>query len=122
MDITLMNRLTRFYLCSMVNGITLPAVSTIDLLENELPGFIIVGVESQGMELRPVEGQQTPLSQHLEKEVVPHVNKKYSVAPYRILSGHSNSGRFVLDRWLARWQTIFIILCLQSLVGGWVYR
>lgn len=79
----------------------LPALSTLDLLDGQLPDFIVVGVESKGMELRPNEGKVTPFANYLTREVVPYVNKHYDVAPLTILSGHSNSGRFVLDLWLS---------------------
>lgn len=78
----------------------LSVLSTLDLLENEIPDFIVVGVESKGMELRPSAGEITPFSKYLSQEVVPYIKQHYKVAPLSILSGHSNSGRFVLDYWL----------------------
>ncbi|SHE67265.1 Putative esterase [Microbulbifer donghaiensis] len=83
---------------------TLPAVATLTLLDNEIPEFIVVGVQSRGPELRPASDEatsrQTPFARFLDKELVPHIEKHYRVAPYKILSGHSNSGRFVMNSWL----------------------
>ncbi|MFY8329045.1 alpha/beta hydrolase [Pseudoalteromonas sp. ZZD1] len=79
----------------------LSTLSTIDLLEDQIPNFIVVGIESRGKELSPENGKTTPFANFLAKEVVSFVNDKYRVAPYTILSGHSNSGRFVLDYWLS---------------------
>lgn len=79
----------------------LPTLSTIDLLEDQIPNFIIIGVESKGKELRPDGGKATPFSNYLTQEVLPYINQHYRAAPFNILSGHSNSGRFVLDYWLS---------------------
>lgn len=83
---------------------TLPAAATLSLLEGTTPEFILVGVQSQGPELRPApkdsSKRATPFSQFLHQELVPHIDKNYRTAPYRILSGHSNSGRFVVNSWL----------------------
>jgi predicted alpha/beta superfamily hydrolase len=78
----------------------LSTVSTIDLMSNQLPGFVVVGVESKGLELRPKDNEITPFAKFLSQEVLGFVEKNYAVASYNILSGHSNSGRFVLDLWL----------------------
>ncbi|MDO6508523.1 alpha/beta hydrolase-fold protein [Colwellia sp. 4_MG-2023] len=79
----------------------LSTLSTLDLLEDQVPNFIVVGIESRGKELSPENGKTTPFANFLAKEVVPYVNENYRVAAYSILSGHSNSGRFVLDYWLS---------------------
>ncbi|RYV02044.1 esterase [Shewanella sp. OPT22] len=78
----------------------LPAVATLDLISAKLPEFIVIGVQSKGLELKPIDGKSTPFERFLSEEIVPFVNGKYRAADYRILSGHSNSGRFVLDYWL----------------------
>lgn len=79
----------------------LSTLSTLDLLEDQIPKFIVVGIESRGKELSPENGKTTPFANFLAKEIVPYVNENYRVAAYSILSGHSNSGRFVLDYWLS---------------------
>lgn len=79
----------------------LSTLSTIDLLDGQIPSFIVVGIESRGKELSPEKGKTTPFANFLTKEVVSFVKDNYRVAPYTILSGHSNSGRFVLDYWLS---------------------
>ncbi|AWF80877.1 esterase [Microbulbifer sp. A4B17] len=78
----------------------LSTLSTVDLLEGQVPNFIVIGVEGMGMELRPDQGKPTAFSQFLSREVVPYVNNNYRTADFSILSGHSNAGRFVLDYWL----------------------
>ena len=78
----------------------LPTLATLDLMMNRLPSFIVVGVESSGMELMPDNGKTTPFSTYLLTDVVPYINQHFSTAKFQILSGHSNSGRFVLDLWL----------------------
>ncbi|GIU49643.1 hypothetical protein TUM4438_33700 [Shewanella sairae] len=42
----------------------------------------------------------TPLAKFLSEELKPYIQKHYRTSSYSILSGHSNSGRFVLDNWL----------------------
>lgn len=80
---------------------TLPAAATLALLDKQVPGFILVGVESRGPELKPAgDGQLSPFARHLLEEIIPYIDKNYHTAAYRILSGHSNSGRFTLDLWL----------------------
>ncbi|MBM7073303.1 esterase [Shewanella sp. 202IG2-18] len=83
----------------------LPALATIDLISNQLPKFIVIGVQSRGKELKPIDGKTSPFERYLSEEVVPFVNSKYRIAPFSILSGHSNSGRFVLDFWLKNTKT-----------------
>jgi hypothetical protein len=78
----------------------LSTLSTLDLLEDQIPNFIVVGIESRGKELSPENGKTTPFANFLTNEVVSYVNENYRVAAYGILSGHSNSGRFVLDSWI----------------------
>lgn len=78
----------------------LSTLSTLDLLEDQIPKFIVVGVEGMGEELSPDNGKVTSFADFLSKEVVSYIDKNYRAAPYSILSGHSNSGRFVLDYWL----------------------
>ena len=81
----------------------LPAVASIALLSNEIPEIIIVGVQSQGQELQPIKGEikrQTKLSKFLDIELIPHIKSRYRTAPYEILLGHSNAGRFVMNEWI----------------------
>ncbi|WP_299978021.1 alpha/beta hydrolase-fold protein [uncultured Pseudoteredinibacter sp.] len=80
---------------------TLPAVATLSLLENLLPEFIVVGIEGRGPELKPAGSEErSPFYHFVLSELIPYVNKNYRIAPYSILSGHSNAGRFVFDMWL----------------------
>ena len=83
---------------------TLPAVATLSLLDGEIPEFIVVGVQGRGEELRPRSPEDanrtTPFSEFLHNELVPYVENNYRTAPYKLLSGHSNSGRFVVNAWL----------------------
>lgn len=83
---------------------TLPAVATLSLLDGEIPELIVVGVPSRGEELQPrgpeAASRATPFSRFLHKELVPYVEKNFRTAPYQLLSGHSNSGRFVVNAWL----------------------
>src|SRR5690606_7600860 len=57
----------------------LSTLSTLDLLEDQLPNFIVIGIESKGVELRPDEGKTTKFANYLTEEVVPYVNKNYNV-------------------------------------------
>ena len=83
---------------------TLPAVATLALLDDEIPELIVVGVQSKGPELHPNvsdnANRETPFSRFLHGELVPYIEKHYRTANYQILSGHSNSGRFVVNTWL----------------------
>ncbi len=65
----------------------LSTLSTIDLLEDQIPNFIVVGIESRGKELSSESGKTTPFANFLAKEVVSFVNDKYRVAPYTIYLG-----------------------------------
>jgi len=81
----------------------LGAIAAIDVISDNIPELIVVGVQSSGKELRPVtnsKGQHNQqgkdFSQFFTNEVIPRIETGYRTANYRILSGHSNSGRFVL--------------------------
>lgn len=83
---------------------TLNAVATVKAIENDLPEFIIVGIQSKGRELLPdiLEGggenhQGKSFKTFVFNELIPHISKTYPVAGFEILSGHSNSGRFVMN-------------------------
>ncbi len=78
---------------------TLATVATLDVLGNEIPGFIVVGIQSKGPELHPTT-EPSPFAQFIQQEVRPLVANNYSIANFQILSGHSNAGRFVLNWWL----------------------
>lgn len=78
----------------------LSTLATLDLLADQIPNFIVIGVQSSGKELSPNKGKVTPFAEFISQEVVTYVNANYRIAPYSILSGHSNSGRFVLNYWL----------------------
>jgi len=77
----------------------LPAVASIDMLSTEIPEVIVVGIQSKGPELQP---QKTPsdFAKFLYNELIPLINHTYRAAPYKILSGHSNAGRFVINQWI----------------------
>lgn len=83
---------------------TLGAVASIDAISTDIPELIVVGVQSEGKELRPVllEGGELnskgeSFRNYLLNELVPHIKQTYRIADFSILSGHSNSGRFVLN-------------------------
>ncbi|MCL1139768.1 alpha/beta hydrolase [Shewanella pneumatophori] len=78
----------------------LPTLSVIDLLSEQVPNFIVVGIESRGSELKPNNGDLTAFGKFLIQELKPFIDKNYRTSSFSILSGHSNSGRFVLDSWL----------------------
>ncbi len=78
----------------------LAAASTINLLDGQIPNFILVAINSSGPELRPQKDQHSSFDNFLLKELKPYIEAQYRVADYSILSGHSNSGRFVLNQWL----------------------
>ena len=80
---------------------TLPAVATLSMLENLMPDFIVVGIEGRGPELKPAESEErSPFYQFVLNELLPYVKDNYRTAPFSILSGHSNAGRFTVDMWL----------------------
>ncbi|MCK7596497.1 alpha/beta hydrolase-fold protein [Microbulbifer sp. CAU 1566] len=78
----------------------LPAIATLDLIANTVPDFIVVGIESQGQEL-DVKAGDAEFAQFLEKELFPFIEREYPAASYRILSGHSHAGKFVMQQWLS---------------------
>jgi predicted alpha/beta superfamily hydrolase len=82
----------------------LSTVAVVDAISNSIPELIIIGVNSRGPELRPAvnsDGSENPQGRQfrsfLVDELLPHVMKTYRIANFSILSGHSNSGRFVLN-------------------------
>ena len=82
----------------------LSAVAVFDTISNDIPEFIIIGVQSKGLELRPVVKTGNSINtsgkkfkSFLVQELIPHIEQTYRVAEFSILSGHSNSGRFVLN-------------------------
>jgi len=80
---------------------TLPAAATLSMLEDSLPEFIVVGIEGRGPELKPAGKQErSDFYQFVLSELLPYVKENYRTAPYSILSGHSNAGRFTVDMWL----------------------
>ncbi len=83
---------------------TLGAVASIEAISNDIPELIVVGVQSEGKEMRPVllAGGETnnkgkSFRSFLLNELVPHIKQSYRIADFSILLGHSNSGRFVLN-------------------------
>lgn len=83
---------------------TIGAVASTQAIDNDIPEMIIVGVQSQGKELRPVilsDGTTNQQGQSFKSfflgELIPHIKQQYRVADFSILTGHSNSGRFVLN-------------------------
>ncbi len=81
----------------------LSVVASLDMLESEVPEFIIVGISGKGAEFSPTkDNTQSSFSKLLHNEVVPYINKEFRVAPINMLVGHSNAGRFVVNDWLDR--------------------
>ncbi|WP_226664717.1 alpha/beta hydrolase [Microbulbifer aggregans] len=78
----------------------LPAIATLDMIANTVPDFIVVGIESQGRELDVQEGEEQ-FTQFLEKELFPFIEREYPAADFRILSGHSHAGKYVMQQWLS---------------------
>ena len=85
----------------------LSTVAIVDAISNAIPELIIIGVNSKGPELRPpnnaddsvnIKGEQ--FRSFFVNELLPHIKQTYRVAEFSILSGHSNSGRFVLNSFL----------------------
>lgn len=86
----------------------LSTVAIVDKLvdNNEMPEMIIVGINSKGPELKPINvqgklnqrGQQ--FTRFLHDELIGHINQTYRTADFRILSGHSLAGLFVLNNML----------------------
>lgn len=82
----------------------LSAVAVVDAISNDIPEFIMIGVKSKGHELRPtiksdgsINTEGKKFKSFLVKELIPEIKQTYRVADFSILSGHSNSGRFVLN-------------------------
>ena len=81
----------------------LSVIASLDMLDREVPEFIVIGITGSGAEFHLNEtGDQSRFSQFLHKEVVPYTQEKYRTAPYSILVGHSNAGRFVTNDWFLR--------------------
>jgi len=79
-------------------------VAVVDAIANSIPEIIIIGIESRGPELKPAvnsDGSVNPQGRNfrtfLVNELLPHTRQNYRIADFSILSGHSNSGRFVLN-------------------------
>lgn len=87
---------------------TLGAVASIKAISHDIPELIVIGVQNRlDGELAPVILKNGELNskgksfrRFLIHELVPHVKEKYRIADFSILSGHSGSGRFVLNSFL----------------------
>lgn len=85
----------------------LATVAAVDVIADDIPEMIIVGVNSRGMQLRPADLESdspnqaaVKFQQYFYQELMPEIKKTYRVAGFSILSGHSNSGRFALNSFL----------------------
>ncbi|MFC6633341.1 alpha/beta hydrolase [Microbulbifer taiwanensis] len=78
----------------------LPAVATLDLIATRVPDFMVVGIDSRGVELNVGEGEDR-FAAFLEKELFPLIEREYPAADFRILSGHSHAGKYVMQQWLS---------------------
>jgi uncharacterized protein len=95
--------------------------STIEFLtrHNRMPEMIVVGIPNtdRTRDLSPVKSTnrnaagelQAPTSggannflKFIETELIPHVEKQYRVAPYRVLAGHSLGGLFAVHSMIAK--------------------
>lgn len=78
--------------------------ATLDIMAGEAPEFIVIGIRAKGQQLQPIankmnsEGER--FRQHLNHEFLPYIHDNYRIAPYSILLGHSNAGRFALEQLL----------------------
>lgn len=78
--------------------------ATVNVMENEIPEFIVIGIHAKGDKLQPVNnniniaGKQ--FRRYLNHELLPFINKNYRTADHTILVGHSNAGRFALEQLL----------------------
>jgi predicted alpha/beta superfamily hydrolase len=82
-------------------------VAIAEAISNSIPELIIIGVDSRGPELRPAvnsDGTENPAGKQFRSflldELLPHSRQTYRIADFSVLSGHSNSGRFVLNTFL----------------------
>lgn len=79
-------------------------MAVVDAIANSIPDLIIIGVDSREPELKPAVNsdgsenlQGTQFRSFLVNELLPYARQTYRIADFSILSGHSNSGRFVLN-------------------------
>jgi len=76
-----------------------------ETMSAEIPEFIVVGVEGEGSELHPVNGKKKEsgheFRRFVENELMVHLKRKFRVAHYNVLVGHSNAGRFALEQFLS---------------------
>lgn len=77
----------------------LPAVATLDMIATTVPDFMVVGIDSRGGELDVKEGEDK-FAAFLEQELFPLIERDYPAARFRILSGHSHAGKYVMQQWL----------------------
>lgn len=77
----------------------LPAVATLDLIATTVPDFMVVGIDSRGVEL-DVNEDEDKFATFLKKELFPLIEREYPAADFRILSGHSHAGKYVMQQWL----------------------
>lgn len=80
---------------------TLTTLATLDHLGQNVPEMIVVGVYGASGELFPNrDGTPSGLSLFLTQELLPYIEGEYRTVPFKILSGHSALGRFVMNQWL----------------------
>jgi len=78
-------------------------LASIDLLDQEVPQFIVVGIDGNGSEFAPRrDGEATNYTRFLHDEVVPFIEEEYRVAPFSVMLGHSAAGLFAVNNWYDR--------------------
>lgn len=81
----------------------LAAVASLDMLDSEVPEFIVVGIDGDVGDFFPSrDGAQTDYSKFVHNDVVPYIQKNYKAAPYSVISGHSMAAIFVVTQWFER--------------------
>ncbi|WOX04406.1 alpha/beta hydrolase [Microbulbifer pacificus] len=77
----------------------LAAMATLDLIATTVPDFMVVGIDSLGAEL-DVKEDEDKFAAFLERELFSFIEREYPAADFRILSGHSHAGKYVMQQWL----------------------
>ena len=80
-----------------------PPVATLDLVAKSTPQFTIVGIVSKcgGLNVTERKGAKDDFTRFLEKELFPLIEREYPASGYRVLSGHSHAGKYVMNQWIS---------------------
>ena len=102
----------------------LATVASLNMLDKEVPEFIVVGVDGTLGDFFPnKDGSKTQFSRFLHDEVMTYIEQAYRTAPYRVQTAHSMAAIFSINDWLDDGKSFSkYIVISPPLEGGQMYK